>query len=307
MPPGFASAQRIASGYSLKLLEENPKPISIIRLGSSLRKQDFTEYSDIDFLAIYQNHVRRGVRTDFHDGLEINVIRMGKKNFIRSAREGSPLELIALVYGKAVHGKAFFHQMEKIQFRPTQRTIDVWLRTASFNMMSASSSYPFPACLCCYFKDLHHGARGFIRAMALKETWRLLEGDEPVIAYLDSRHPSLSGKFRLIIEGRENCMKFRRGYANVKRIRSSGLGKYLLAAEDISIKSMEIIAGLKVPKVNTLIAQLGKKFRIENISSFYLEPESKSLALHLSLRNGRFGFFTLDLKSGKLKSKISKL
>jgi len=295
----FDSVVKLAKKYSEKL-KKKKNVVSIVQIGSSLRKEDFKQNSDLDFLVIYENPVKKSIELENVNGIEITLIKHGKKQFLKSLGEGNPVDLIALSFGKILYDTGFFTGIKKKKFEPNEKTIEKWIHTATFNLMDAATNYSLPSCMCCYFKALHHAAREFSRVMILKEEKELLEGDKAILDRLKANHPDLYHKFMLIIDGRKNYEKFEQKYIKYPKIKSSGLGKYLLAAENIAIKALKISMGLNVPKVNELISRLQKKYKIDHYHSFYIDPERKELTLHLILKGDRPGFFRYSLKNEKL-------
>lgn len=283
-----------------KKLEKEKNLVSIVQIGSSLRKEDFKPNSDLDFLVVYENPVKKSMGFETVEDIEVNLIRHGKKQFLNSLKEGNPVDLIALRFGKILYDNGFFAGIRRKKFKPSEKTIEKWVKTATFNLMDAATNYSFPTCMCCYFKALHHAARDFSRAMILKEQEKLLEGDVTILDNLKANYPDLYQKFKLIINGRKNYEKFEQKYIEFPKIKRAGLGKYLLALEDITIKALKITKKLDVPKVNELISQLQKKYDIEQYHSFYITPEHAKLMLHLILKGNKSGFFQYNLKNGKL-------
>ena len=296
---GFDKAAKLAKEYSEKL-KKKKNIVSIVQIGSSLRREDFKPNSDLDFLVIYENPVKKSIEIEDMYDVEINLIRRGRKQFLKSVEEGNPIDLIALKFGKVLYDTGFFAEMKKKGFKPTEKTIKKWIHTATFNLMDAAMNYSLPACMCCYFKALHHAAREFCRVIILKEQGELLEGDVSILERLKTNHPDLHKKFRLIINGRKNYEKFEQKYIKYPKIKASGLGKYLLATEDIAIEALKISMGLNVPKINELISQLQKKYKIDHYHSFYISPERKELVLHLILKENKSGLFRYNLKNGEL-------
>ena len=299
MMQNFDAALKLVKKYSDRL-KKKKNIVSIVQIGSSLRREDFKQNSDLDFLIVYENSVKKSIELKHVDGIEITLIRHDKKQFLKSLEEGNPVDLIALKFGKVLYDTGFFAEMKKKKFKPTEKTIEKWVHTATFNLMDAAMNYSFPSCICCYFKAIHHAAREFCRVILLKEEKELLEGDEAILERLKVKHPDIYQKFRLVIDGKKNYEKFEQKYMKYPKIKAFGLGKYLLATEDIAIKALKISMELNVPKVNKLISNLQKRYKIDHYHSFYITPERKELTLHLVLKGDETGFFRYSLKNGKL-------
>lgn len=298
----FENATKLARMYAKKLKKEK-NLVSIVQIGSSLRKEDFKPNSDLDFLVIYEKPVKKYIGLKSIEDMEVNLIRHGKKQFLSSLKEGNPVELIALKFGKILYDKGFFTEIKKRnskKFKPNEKTIEKWIHTATFNLMDAAMNYSFPACMCCYFKALHHATREFCRVIILKEKGELVEGDTIILENLRYNHPDLHKKFEFITNGRKNYEKFKQKCIEFPKIKNSRLGKYLLAAEDVSIKAFKVTKELEVPKVNKIIDELQKKYEIKEYHSFYIIPEAKELSLHLILKGNKSGFFRYSLNDGEL-------
>ena len=231
------------------------------------------------------------------DGFNIQMLRYGKKQFLKSVKEGIPVNLISLKFGKVLYDNDFFSELKKKGFQPTEKTIERWVSSAAFNLGDAAMNYSFPTCISEYFKSLRNAARGFCSILILKEKGIVVDGIRMILDNLD--HPNLCEKFRLVIKGKKEGKELKRIVMHQK-IKASGHGKYLLAAEDIAIKALKISMGLNVPKANKLIAQLQKKYDIDHYHGFWLNPGNKELMLHMVLKGDRSGFFRYSLETGEL-------
>lgn len=296
----FNQAIELARNYSEKIKKEKGL-ISIVQIGSSLRREDFRSNSDLDFLIIYKNPIKRVIELVDTQEIEINLIKRSKEQFLECLKEGNPVDLIALSFGKILYDTGFFIEAKKKDFKPSKKTVEKWLHTASSNFMAASTNYSFPSCMCCYFRDLYHSSRDFCRAIILEEQGKLLEGEKSILANLESNYPDLHKKFKLIAKGRKNYERFKQTFIKFQTIKNYSRGKYLLAAEDISIKAFKITKGLDVPKANYIIAQLQKDYDIESYNSSYIIPESEELMLCLDIKGDKLGFFRYDIKEKRIK------
>ena len=295
----FNIAQKLAREYAKKIKDNDV--ISIVQIGSSLRKEDFTPYSDLDFLVIYKKTVKDFLRHDKIRDFEVNIIQHGKNQFVKSLKEGNSVDLVALKFGRVLYDNGFFEQQRDTGYKPTQKTVDKWLHTASFNLGDASINYTLPACMCCYFKSLHHAAREFCRAIIVKEHNKVVEGNNDIINMLRDKYPKICKNFELIINGRRSYDNFDSKLIKSRFSRNSGLGKYLLAAEEIAIEAFRICKNLEISKVNDLISRLAKKYQIEYFHSFHLIPESKRILINLILKRDKAAIFIYNIEDRTLR------
>jgi len=277
------------------------KAVSALQVGSSLSEEDFFDNSDLDFLVVYDKEIRKTFVLEHTKKIEINVMRRSKEQFLRLLEEGNPVDLIALRFGKVLFDDGFLKGLKGESYRPTQRTIERWMHTASFSLSSAANNYSLPACICCYFKDLHHSARDFSRAMILKKKNELVEGNTVVMEHLTSLYPELVEDYRLILDGRRNYQDFEPKYLKTRKIEENELGKYLLAGENFARKAYEVVLGLVLPKVNDLISELEKRIEIDHYHGFWLSPERKEIVVGLILKEDKVEHFVYHLVERRLK------
>lgn len=295
----FNIAQKLAREYAKKIKDTDV--ISIVQIGSSLRKEDFTPDSDLDFLVIYKKTVKDFLRHDKIGDFEVNIIQHGKNQFVKSLKEGNSVDLIALKFGKVLYDNGFFKQQRDRVYKPTQKTVDKWLHTASFNLGDASINYTLPTCMCCYFKSLQHAAREFCRAIIVKEHNEIIEGNNNIVNRLRDKYPKICKNFDLIINGRKSYKNFDSKLIKSRFIKNSGLGKYLLAAEEIAIEAFRICKDLDMSKVNDLISRLTKKYQIEYFHSFHLIPESKQILINMILKRNKVAIFIYNIEDKTLR------
>ena len=148
---------------------------------------------------------------------------------------------------------------------------------------------------------MHHSARDFSRAIILKKRNELVEGDAMVMDKLAILYPELVEDYNFIIDGRRKYKSFEPKYVKTVKIEKNELGKYLLAGEKFAEKAYEVVLGLKLPKVNSLISELEMKYRIDHYHGFWLSPERKDLLLSLVLEGDKMLHFIYDLKEQKWK------
>lgn len=289
----FKKIQRLVEVYLKKIKKSNA--VSIVQIGSSLRKGEFFKNSDLDLFIIYRNPVKDRLKIEYQEEVEINLIRRGQQQYLKFLNEGNPVDLIALKFGHVLWDKGFFKKLKIADIKPTFKTYELWMHTASFNISDAFCNYSFPTCMCCYFKSLHHAARDFSRAVILKEKNKLLEGDKDVIKELKNTYPYLVSKYNLIIDGRRRYNRFRDNHVKTVKIKPNQRGKYLLACEDFAILAHKIVLNIKLPRFNNLISGLEDKYRIDHFSSYFLEPEKRRLLTTFVLKNGKMKILPFDL------------
>lgn len=268
--------------------------ISAFQIGSSLRKEDFFENSDLDFLVIYDKKVKKDFLYENRE-IEINIIRRNKEKFLEFLNKGNPVDLVALNFGKILFGHEFVSKLRRKKFKGTEKTIESWIKTASFNFSAAANNYPFPTCTCCYFKDLHHSSRDFSRAIILKEKEKLTESNAMIIKELGSIYPELAKEYKFILKGRKNYQKFEPIYEERKKIEYDELGKYLLSVEVFARKAYNVLLNLEIPKINDLISEIEKDYQIKRYSGSWLHPEKREIALALVLEKENLKYFVYDL------------
>jgi len=289
----------LVKSYSRRFKRD--KAVSALQVGSSLSEEDFFDNSDLDFLVVYDKEIRKTFVLEHTKKIEINVMRRSKEQFLRLLEEGNPVDLIALRFGKVLFDDGFLKGLKGESYRPTQRTIERWMHTASFSLSSAANNYSLPACICCYFKDLHHSARDFSRAMILKKKNELVEGNTVVMEHLTSLYPELVEDYRLILDGRRNYQDFEPKYLKTKKIEENEMGRYLLAGENFARKAYEVVLGLVLPKVNDLISELEKRYEIDHYHGFWLSPERKEITVGLILKGEKVEHFVYHLAERRWK------
>lgn len=289
----FKKIHRLVKKYLKRLKKDNV--VSIVQVGSTLRKKEFVGNSDLDLLVIYENSVRDRIKIEYQSETEVNLIRRGKQQYLKYLKAGNPVDLIALKFGKVLWDKGFFKKLKRSNFEPTAKTHEFWMHTASFNISDAFCNYSLPTCICCYFKSLHHAARDFSRAIILKERNKLVEGDKDVIMELKKIQPHLVNKYRIILDGRRNYDSFRDNPIKTIKIRPNQRGKFLLSCEDFAILAYKNVLNMNLPKINNLISNLQNEYKIDHFSSYFLEPETMQILITLSLKSGMLKMLKFDL------------
>jgi len=105
--------------YSKRFEKEGA--IFAFQVGSSLREKEFFENSDLDFLVVYKKRVRKNFTVKFEKGVEINIMRRSKEQFLSLLKEGSPVDLISLKFGKVLFGEDLVRELKMKNYKPTEK------------------------------------------------------------------------------------------------------------------------------------------------------------------------------------------
>ena len=296
----FTKAQKAAEVFANNL--DKRGIISIVRIGSSLRREDFCSGSDIDFLIIQQKSPKHFLENDSQDGFEIHMVRRGKKAFLDSLDKGVPLDLVAMQYGVIVYDKnRFFLKAKRKNHPPTKTTIEQWMHTAAFHLGDAAMTYSWPIDLYDYFKHLHHSARESCRAIIAKEQKRVVEGDLQVLDALKEHHLKVYGNYRKIVLARKRWESFSAKDVNSLIIKDRGRGKYLLLTLECVAESWRICKGARMPPINSLIGKIAGKYPVKEFNMFQIYPKECKLLLFFKAKGGGVRIFSYDCKTDILK------
>jgi len=295
----FIKAQRAARTFLRGL--DKKDILSIVRIGSSLRREDFVDGSDIDFLIIQKKRPRDFMEHGMQGEFEINVVRRGKREFLSLLKKGIPLDLIAVSYGRLVYGPGFFASVGNGPWKPKKATVRQWMRTGLFQLTDAVMAHQHPIDCRSYFRLVHHSSREFCRAIIAKEKGVIVEGDWRILSILKEKHTILYRNFRLIVEGRKKCASFSPRQKNSPFIAKSGRGKYLLAAEEIAHEALRICSGVNFPKANDIVKIIMQRHPVREFYAFTLHPESNEMLLFLKLEGSKLCGFCYNAKNKKNK------
>lgn len=274
------------------------KPVTLVQVGSSLRKEEFMDNSDLDLFLISRNKVKERLKIEYVNDLEVNLIRRSKRQFLKNLNEGIPVDLIALHFGKVIFDNGFLSKLNQKDYLPTEKTAKYWLHTASFNLSDAFYNYSGMIAVYDFFKSLHHAVRDFSRAIIVAKEKKLAEGNKNITRATAKYYPELIDKYNFILNGRRDSERYDgERIVETVRVRDNERGKFLLAAEEFAIKAYQDVLKLKLPKINSIISTAQRKYRIKYFDGYILSPERKEASVLLVLKNGKIKIITVPLKS----------
>jgi predicted nucleotidyltransferase len=181
------------------------KPISIIQFGSSLHPENMMLESDVDLMVILRRRAKDPIETFLFDGIEVEAHLISKRDFIKSIKNGFPLTLMTIKFGKVIYGPRDFLEKYKNKALPTRKTIEIWYENAWRVFHFAILDYISRGCVGCYLKDCHHTARSFLRAFILKTKKIVCEKDEEILSNIPK---NIQRAYKKLIEIRKNGENF---------------------------------------------------------------------------------------------------
>jgi predicted nucleotidyltransferase len=177
------------------------KPIVIIQFGSSLYSKNMMIESDADLMVILRRRVKYPIETFLFDNIEVEAHLVSKRDFIKSIKNGFPLTLMAVRFGRVIYGPRDFLEKYKNKALPTRKTIEIWYDNAWRVFHFAILDYISRGCVGCYLKDCHHAARSFLRAFILKARSIVCEKDEEILSNVPK---NIQRAYKTLIEIRKN-------------------------------------------------------------------------------------------------------
>jgi predicted nucleotidyltransferase len=249
---------------AIEKVKKEFKPIAIIHFGSSLDPEKMMLESDIDLLAVLKRKRKDRIEVYSTDEIEIAVHLFSKRDFLKSLKEGFPLVLRALKFGKFVYDPKKILSKYKDLAIPTENTLKVWYSNGWNVYSRAVFDYFHRSCLGCYLKDCHHSARSFLWALILKEKGILCEDDEEIISNSPSK---LRSSYRKIVEYRKNWKDFSFDILwkpKESKILKDFEARPLLELEKILHYTVKEIEGKELSKLKDVLQE------IRNIESVYV-------------------------------------
>lgn len=171
----------------------------LIQSGSSLRQEDFTPGSDLDLLAIFDEEVEDKWSHDHYGSIEISILKDSKDDFLQGLKNGHPFELMALKFGKVSKDDGFLQDLDTSRYSPTERTIEVWIRSGlnQYSKMLNSKYSPSD-----FYDAAYHSFRSFSRTILLEKEGVLLESDRDIMHSLEDLDKKAADYFSSLREDR---------------------------------------------------------------------------------------------------------
>ncbi len=242
--------------------------VSLIHIGSSLRPNEMFSNSDIDFVAVIKKKPKDWF-TSVDSSYETNILTYSKYQFRNLIKEGSPVPLMAVKFGKILFDRGFL----KFDAKPTEKTIETWAQNGLSVFSSSIMEFFAAGCICCYLKDVHHSARSFLRAQILKEKGILCESDKDIIRNVDDIE--LRNIFEKLIKYRKNFIDFPFDFMKMhrmKRIRGKS-AEPLLLLENLAHKMIFLFYGKRMYGLSETIEKI--KFPFDHFVSVFLTAKEE--------------------------------
>lgn len=228
--------------------------VTLVHMGSSAHPDaQFVSLSDVDIMVVTRMKTRKKLRVEA-DEREVQVVVRSKRKFLSLLRNGNPLELSTVRYGRVIYGDREMIEDMRNRFGPTEHTWKVWLATSSRRYAFALAVYAFPGCACCFVNDLYHAARESMKARVLKENGVMIERLEEIMDWC--RKYGLEDNYERLLKIRgdwEGLSDEKRVYENVsKRLEAVRIASRVFGP------CYERLTGMRVPGINELLV-LGRR------------------------------------------------
>ncbi|MFZ3076889.1 MAG: hypothetical protein WA139_00355 [Candidatus Aenigmatarchaeota archaeon] len=242
--------------------------VSLIHIGSSLRPKEMFSNSDIDFVAVVKKKPKDWF-TSVDSSYETNILAYSKHQFRNLIKEGSPVPLMAVKFGKTLFDNNFL----KFDAKPTEKTIETWVQNGFSIFSSAIMEFFAAGCVCCYLKDTHHSARSFLRAQILKEKGILCESDKDIIKNTDD--DGMRRIFEKLINFRKNLISFPFDFMKLHRMKkvSGKSAEPLLLLEQLMHEMAFRFYEKKMHKLSEIINKIEVPF--DRIHSIFLTTKDE--------------------------------
>jgi hypothetical protein len=161
--------------------------------------------SDVDLMVILRKRAKDPIETFLFGFIEVEAHLISKRDFVKSIKNGFPLTLMAVKFGKVIYGPKDFLAKYKNKALPSRKTIEIWYDNAWRTFHFAILDYISRGCVGCYLKDCHHAARSFLRAFILKTKKIVCEKDEEILSNIPK---DIQRAYKELIEIRKSGEKF---------------------------------------------------------------------------------------------------
>jgi hypothetical protein len=166
--------------------------VSLVQMGSSLRPNEMFPESDLDFVAILRRAPKDrfsiGHELRFQPTREFGLHMFSKRQFVKELKEGRPIPLMSVKYGRIVLDDGFLERLGS-SWEPTELTFKLWY-DHGWTAWSRAICDLICADDCCYLRDCHHAARNFLRAWLLRKRRILCGTDKEILENISKEFKS---------------------------------------------------------------------------------------------------------------------
>ena len=266
----------------VRQLRESGHLVSLVLIGS-LQNRDFVPgLSDID-LWVLGRWLKPALRIELVEKhghqVEVNLICRNLAFLRRELRQGTPVDLVALRYGKVLYDDGFFRSLRRKAYRysVTPTTRGMWMKSSARWLSTAICQYFHPDFPHCYFNALYHAGRDLLRAHLIGHDGDLVEGWQTE-ATIGERWPDLAEAFGRIRWARAHWQSYAFPQFE-KRLQIEGeLGELLLSLENIA-RSVYRSYGLRLPRFQTFFGEFIHRRGARRFFSIDIRPDQEAIFL----------------------------
>lgn len=241
------------------------KCLAIFQTGSSLRKEDFSPWSDVDLLVVYREEPNQHWKHEYTHGIDLSLLQESEQAFLRNLERGVPFELTAIRHGRVLKGKEWVRKLRKHTYKPTRLTFTYKIQSALNHFVDLLR---VPTTLGECYHSAYHSYRELARYVMLHTLGRFVEGDALIRHELEAIIPQLARTFWdlrgkrldpsrskniLDMDGLEDAL-----HQELKEIAS--LGKMVFHIEGLHFPSLARLKGLLKKRGYTLASVSFAKF-----------------------------------------------
>lgn len=290
----FQKANRIAEEQA-----EEIESLAIFQTGSSLRKEDFSPWSDIDLLVVYREKPKQHWKHEIKQGIELSLLQESIQEFTRNLERGVPFELTAIKYGKILKGRAWVKELRKQSYEPKRLTFEYKIQSA-LNHYVDLLRVPKTRGEC--YNSAYHSYRELARYLILHRRSKLVEGDAIIRQELEEITPQLARNFWVLRGKRLDPPPSQRIW-DIDTLKAT-LSQQLKKIEFLGEKVFKV-EGLNFPFLEKLKRKLKRRKYTLASTSYANFLGRKHYMVLTGRRKGseKRKIFFFDLDTGELRSK----
>jgi len=281
-----------------KAEEVKDKYLAIIQTGSSLRKEDFTEYSDVDLYGVKKEEPERLFDHPFEEELDVSIVQKSVPKFEEGLEQGNPFELISLKYGKVLEGDSFIKKYRQRDYGPGRETYRTWVQSSLNNYQNMLFDRYMPIE---FYNSAYHSYREFSRYLVLDREGKLVEGDAMIKQHLSKISRDFAKDFWTLREKRFDPPDPSQDYIDLQDLfqaeeyqtikKIDRIGNRVFETEDFEFPSLG--------RMREILEKRGLKLLLSPHYSF--RKEEKFVHLSGEDKQGNHRSFYYNLESGELE------